>query len=347
MRNGNEAAGAGTVMGQGRAAMSFAVLAMAVVFAVNLAYALFYAPAGTAPGKVPVRILPGSDLRQIARSLQEAGIVADPRLFVWAAKLRGLERKLRSGDYQLEPSWSLPRLLSALQEGRGRTIMVTIPEGWRLEQIADRLQEAGVTDRGAFLAAAQHPELLRELGIPGPTAEGFLFPETYPFPAPAAAADVIDTMYRQFRKVWREIVAEGALTTLTPLEAVTLASLVEKETAAPEERPVVAGVFLNRLRLGWPLQSDPSVIYGVDGFTGNLTRRDLVAPTPYNTYVNRGLPPGPIAGPGKEALRAVLHPAPTDFLYFVARKDGTHQFSRTIAEHNRAVQRYQIAGRKR
>lgn len=352
MREGTEAAvtGATTVRGTTGTpwrAVGAAALAATLLCGLSLAYQYRFAPAGTGTGKTAVRILPGSDLRQIARALQQAGVVARPELFVWAARLRGLERRLQAGDYQLEPGWTLPTLLDALLAGKGRSLMVTIPEGWRLDQIADRLDEARIVDRGAFLAAARRPELLRQLGIPGPTAEGFLFPDSYPFPAPSSAEEVIGIMHRQFRKVWRELELEGPIGTMTPLEVVTLASIVERETAAPEERPVVAGVFLNRLRRGWPLQSDPTVIYGVEGFDGNLTRRDLRAPTPYNTYVIRGLPPGPIAAPGKESLRAVLHPAPGDFLYFVARKDGTHQFSRTLTEHNRAVQRYQLAGVRR
>jgi UPF0755 protein len=158
---------------------------------------------------------------------------------------------------------------------------------------------------------------------------------------------VIGAMHRQFRKVWGELVAAAPPRPLSQLAAVTLASIVERETAAPEERPVIAAVFLNRLRLGMPLQADPTVVYGIAGFDGDIRRRDLASPTPYNTYVIRGLPPGPIANPGREALAAVLAPADVDYLYFVARNDGSHQFSRTLADHNRAVRRYQIAGARR
>jgi UPF0755 protein len=154
-------------------------------------------------------------------------------------------------------------------------------------------------------------------------------------------------MHRQFRKVWMELSAAATPASLTLLQAVTLASIVERETAAPAERPLVAAVFLNRLRLGMPLQADPTVIYGIERFDGNLRRRDLAAAGPYNTYRIRGLPPGPIAAPGRESLASVLHPAPVDYLYFVARADGTHQFSRTLAEHSRAVQRFQLAGPRR
>jgi len=315
-------------------------LAAAALGGVGAWWAVFRQPAGSAAGPTLVTIERGSDLASIARTLEDAGALDHPRLFVWAARARGLERRLRAGDYWLDPGQSVAGLLAALLEGKGRTVTVTIPEGWRLEQIARRLEAAGVVPAEAFLAAAEDPALLAEIGIPGPSAEGFLFPETYPFPLPAEPAEAIRIMHRQFARVWAELLEEGTPAVPDPLAAVTLASIVERETSRPEERPLVAAVFLNRLRLGMPLQADPTVIYGIEDFDGNLTRRDLAAPTPYNTYVNRGLPPGPIASPGRAALRAVLHPALVDYLYFVSQGDGTHRFSRTLEEHNRAVQRF-------
>jgi UPF0755 protein len=333
----------------GRAAVPalFAVLGIGVALAVALAHLLLFAPAGTGAGQAVVRISAGSDLRQIARTLADAGVIASPRAFVLAARIGGLDRRLHPGDYRFDPGMSLPSLLSALLEGRGRTAVVTIPEGWRLEQIADRLAASGVCGREDFLAAARNPALLSGLAIPGPSAEGFLFPETYTLPLPADAAEVIRAMHRQFDKVWGELTPGLPASAPQQLATVTLASIVERETAAPGERPLVAAVFLNRLRLGMPLQADPTVIYGIDGFDGNIRRRDLKAPNPYNTYLIRGLPPGPIASPGRESLAAVLSPAPVDFLYFVARNDGTHQFSRSLDEHNRAVLRFQTAGGRR
>jgi UPF0755 protein len=326
----------------------FAVLGSGFALALSLAHLLVFAPAGPGGGPASVRVPAGSNLRQIARALADAGVVASPRAFVLAARIAGLDRQLRPGDYRFEPGLSFPSQLRALRDGRGRIAAITIPEGWRIEQIAERLAAAGVCARDAFLPATRDRVLLEELAIPGPSAEGFLFPETYALQLPTSPADVIRAMHRQFEKVWGELTAGSAPPALTPLATVTLASIVERETAAPEERPLVAAVFLNRLRLGMPLQADPTVIYGMDAFDGNIRRRDLTAANPYNTYVNRGLPPGPIANPGRESLAAVLMPASADFLYFVARNDGTHQFSRSLAEHNRAVQRYQVAaGRRR
>jgi UPF0755 protein len=324
----------------------FAAGGSGLVLALALAHLLFVAPAGSREGKPAVRIAPGSDLRQIARSLADAGVVTSPLAFELAARIAGFDRRLHPGDYRLDPTLSLPALVRALQEGRGRFATVTVPEGWRVEQIADRLASAGVCTHDDFLAAARDRSLLAELAIPGPSAEGFLFPETYALQLAMKPAEVIRMMHRQFEKVWAGLAA-GAPQGLTPLQAVTLASIVERETAAPEERPLVAAVFLNRLRRGMPLQADPTVIYGIENFDGDIRRRDLRAANPYNTYVIRGLPPGPIANPGRESLAAVLAPAPVDYLYFVARNDGTHQFSRSLDEHNRAVQRYQLAGPRR
>ena len=318
-------------------------LGIGIALAVALAHLLLFAPAGSGAGQVAVRIAAGNDLRQIARTLADAGVVASPRAFVLAARLGGLDRRLHPGDYHLDPGMSLPALLRALLEGRGRTAVVTIPEGWRLEQIAERLAASGVCGREAFLSATRNPALLSELAIPGPSAEGFLFPETYTLPLPADPPEVIRAMRRQFGKVWGELTAGAPIPPPPLLETVTLASIVERETSVPGERPIVAAVFRNRLRLGMPLQADPTVIYGIDRFDGNIRRRDLAAPNPYNTYVIRGLPPGPIANPGRDSLAAALAPAPVDFLYFVSRNDGTHQFSRSLAEHSRAVQRFQAA----
>lgn len=324
----------------------FAIVATAAAVGAAAAHLLFIAPAGAGGGRVSVSIAAGSDLGRIAEDLHKAGAIRNPLVFAAAARLQGLERRLRSGDYELDRSWSLPVLLRALLEGRGRTVRVTIPEGWRLGQIAARLEESGVTGAAVFLEAARDRGLLFRLGIPGPSAEGFLFPETYPFPAPATAEEVVRIMHRQFQRVWSELAAARGEPGPDLLETVTLASLIEKETSAPEERALVAAVFRNRLRRGMPLQSDPTVIYGIEDFDGNLRRSDLATPTPYNTYTIRGLPPGPIAAPGRAALQAALEPADADFLFFVSRGDGTHEFTRTLEEHNRAVRRYQIAGSK-
>ncbi len=310
-------------------------------------YAFYVLPVGPEDKTIVVQIDPGSDLGRISRNLEQAGVLSRARLFFWAARLARLEKRLRAGQYELETSWNLQTLLDTLASGRSRLVAVTFPEGLRLEEIARRLEAAGVTEAKAFLARSRDRSFLDSLGIPGPTAEGFLYPETYLFSAASRPEDVIAAMYRQFTLVFQDLLRTAPAPTLSMLHTTTLASLVEKETALPQERPLVAAVFLNRLRLARPLQCDPSVIYGIANFDGNLTRRDLQTDSPYNTYLHRGLPPGPIASPGRDSLRAALLPADKDFLYFVSRNDGSHHFSRTLAEHNRAVRRYQLARKSR
>jgi len=347
MRPRADAAHGGTARRRAGVAALFAVLGSGFALSLALTHLLMFAPAGIGTSRTSVSIAAGSDVRQIARTLADARVIDSQRAFVLAARITGFDRRLQPGDYQLDAGLSFPALLRALREGRGRTAAVTIPEGWRIEQIADRLAASGVCSRDDFLLATRDRSLLAELAIPGPSAEGFLFPETYALPLPADPAEVIRTMHRQFEKIWGELTAGAPFPTLSPLATVTLASIVERETTTPGERSLVAAVFLNRLRLGMPLQADPTVIYGIEAFDGNIRRRDLTSANPYNTYVIHGLPPGPIANPGRASLAAVLAPAPVDFLYFVARNDGTHQFSRSLTEHNRAVQRYQLAGGRR
>jgi UPF0755 protein len=321
--------------------------AVLVILSLSVLYTVFYAPVGQGSEMVLVRVESGSTLGTISSTLASAGVVSHPRLFFWSARLAGLERKLRSGDYEVYPSWKMPRLLDTLASGRSRLLSVTLPEGITVTEVASRLEAAGITDGAAFLELSRERELLDSLGIPGETAEGFLFPETYLFASSSRPRDVITAMVRQFWSVFEELRAANPGETLSPFELVTLASIVEKETGLPEERPLIAAVFVNRLARGTRLQSDPTVIYGMKDFNGNITRRDLKTPTPYNTYLIAGLPPGPIANPGRGALWATMSPAQVDYLYFVSKNDGSHQFSKSLKEHNRAVRQYQMAGRKR
>jgi UPF0755 protein len=200
--------------------------------------------------------------------------------------------------------------------------------------------------RKNFLDAATDPETVRGQGIEADTLEGYLFPDTYYFPRGLDSATIIATMVKQFRAAFKPAWEQQAEALgMTVHEVVTLASIIEKETGAPEERPLIASVFHNRLKKGMRLETDPTVIYGIPDFDGNIKRRHLETYTPYNTYKIKGLPPGPIASPGALALEAALYPAQSEFLYFVSKKDGTHQFSRTIKEHNAAVRKYQLRKR--
>lgn len=275
--------------------------------------------------------------------LEASGIVADPLRFRILARWHGFDRRIQAGEYLLSPAMTPLRLLRELAEGRVVLHRLTIPEGFTLEQIARAAGETGLTTAGAIRTLAFDPEFARAQGIPADDLEGYLFPDTYFFPRTVSARTIVLAMLDRFREVfgaeWR---ARAETMGWTVHEIVTLASIIERETGAPEERPLIGSVFLNRLRIGMRLQSDPTVIYGIADFDGNLTRKHLDTPTPYNTYQIAGLPPGPIASPGRDALEAALFPAESDYLYFVARGDGTHEFSKNLKAHNRAVRKFQL-----
>lgn len=302
-------------------------------------------PAGSGPERI-VEIPPGRDSRAVATLLAEEGIVRDALQFRILARLHGADRRIKAGEYLLSPALSPVEILDILTSGRAMLHRLTIPEGLTIRQIAGLVAQAGLGDAARFESLAMNPETARTSGIDaGHSAglEGYLFPETYHFPKSTSEASMIRVMTAEFHKVfgkeWKQRAAELGLSVH---QAVTLASIIEKETGAAVERPLIASVFYNRLRRKMRLQSDPTVIYGIPDFDGNLTRKHLDTPTPYNTYQIDGLPPGPIASPGRDSLRAALWPADTRYLYFVGRGDGTHQFSETLGEHNQAVRRYQL-----
>jgi UPF0755 protein len=226
--------------------------------------------------------------------------------------------------------------------GKGIFQSVTIPEGLTVREIAELLGKMQIADGAKFLALAAESELLQSLGLDHGGLEGYLFPDTYYFTPATPEREILLAMAEQFRKAIRPLLAQrDDGIGLSPHEIVTLASVVEKETGVEAERPLVSAVFHNRLKRQMPLQSDPTVIYGLKKFDGNLTRKDLREPSPYNTYRITGLPPGPICNPGLSSIRAALYPADVPFLYFVSKNDGTHLFSESLAEHNRAVKTYQ------
>jgi UPF0755 protein len=284
----------------------------------------------------------GSGLRRVATELEQGALVRNADAVVWLARLRGWESAIKTGEYELSPSWSSERILTRIISGKVRTYTAVLPEGIRATEIAERLDSAGLAEQEAFLRVVSDAEFARSLGVPAPTLEGYLYPETYEIPRDLPPKELARILVEQFNTTWRALEPRAADLELTKHQIVTLASIVEKETAAPEERPLIAAVFLNRLRKGMRLETDPTVIYGIADFDGNLRKRDLQnKQNPYNTYQIAGLPPGPIASPGADSLRAVVSPADSDYLYFVSRNDGTHEFSRTYREHVNAVNRYQ------
>jgi UPF0755 protein len=307
-----------------------------------------HTPIERAPGTV-FSLVPGESLRSIAAQLHDLGLLRHPVLFVaWARYKRG-DRAVRSGTYRIDRALSPVQLMELLLSGPAREPQwVTIPEGYSAAQVAQVLERKGLGGRDVFECLMADPALLTELNLPGSGFEGYLFPDTYAFERMTPPARILRAMVRRFRQVAEELAGERRRAGLTEVQMVTLASVVEKETGKVDERSLISGVFHNRLRLGMPLQSDPTVIYGLTTFDGDLTRENLRDPSPYNTYQHVGLPPGPIANPGRAALEAAVRPATTSARYFVSRNDGSHEFSASLEEHNRAVHRYQTrpAGKK-
>jgi UPF0755 protein len=327
------------------------IIILSVVFIICLGAAgagfLLYqyatTPTGTSETTVSVWIRPGQGFFETVTQLEEAGLIRHPKKFRWLAYLKGDERRIRAGEYMLSACMSPAAILEAMIRGETVVHKVVVPEGATMVKIARTLAKAGLVSEETFLRAASEGGLIQTLGLEGDTLEGYLFPETYHFPKGVTAEQIIKKMVAQFRSVFTAEWADKARTKgLTTPEVVTLASIVEKETAKPEERPLIAAVFLNRLKRNMRLESDPTVIYGIKNFDGNLTRKDLKTLTPYNTYQARGLPPGPIANPGRASIEAVLYPSAEPYLYFVSKNDGSHHFSRTLQEHNRMVRRYQL-----
>ncbi len=307
----------------------------------------FVTPAEKGGSKQLVIVREGLSLKEVAGELERKEIITSKALFELWAEILGYSRKIKAGEYELGSHMAPKRILEKLIKGEVVTYPVTVPEGFTAEQIAQLLHEGGLMNKEKFLSLMNDPSLLEEHGISAPSLEGYLYPETYHFARGISARSTIDAMVGRFWQVVSPLKERIDEVGMNLNEVITLASIVEKETGLAEERSTIASVFLNRLKKGMRLESDPTVIYGIKDFDGNLTRKDLDKATPYNTYSIRGLPPGPIASPGLEAIRAVLYPRKTDYLYFVSKNDGSHHFSRTLSEHNKAVQIYQKDRRRR
>jgi len=289
----------------------------------------------------------GSTLKQVAAELEKKEIITSKRLFMLWGRLTRYSRNIKAGEYRLNSGMTPAKILEILGKGAIISHAVTIPEGFTRKQIGELLEEKGLVDKDKFLSLTGDPAVARHYGISGPGLEGYIFPDTYRFGRDLHPQEVIDVMLRRFMEVFSKFRKRADQLGMTLEQVITLASIVEKETGSADERPIIASVFLNRLKRNMRLESDPTVIYGIKYFNGNLTKKDLAKRTPYNTYVINGLPPGPIANPGRETIKAVLYPAKTEYLYFVSKNNGHHYFSKTLSEHNRAVQTYQKGLRKR
>ncbi len=313
---------------------------------------------------VTIYIPPGTSFKQIQHILSSAGLIEPDRRFLILARLTGAGGRLRAGEYRLPGRISPLELLRRLRQGKTLRHFLTIPEGANIFQVARIIADSGLTDERQAMALLRDSDFIHSLGLRETSLEGYLFPDTYAFKRGMTARSVIGRMVKRMtikftgecrrQSLDDKVIIDCNLLSLPSTadflpkgyihlkarEALILASIVEKETAAPEERPIIAEVFLNRLRKGMRLQTDPTVIYGLKKFHSPLTKIDLRTSTPYNTYLLPALPQGPICNPGSAALRAVMRPASGNYYYFVSRHNGRHFFSTTLKEHNRAVRKY-------
>lgn len=283
----------------------------------------------------------GYTMKKIAKELKRSRIIGSATLLSLYARIQKADEKVQAGTYRLTDGMSPAEILAKLINGDVYEVRFVVPEGYSIYQIAELLDSRKIFPKASFLRQCFSPNLLQELNIPAKSVEGFLLPRTYTIKPGTDPATLIKEMVARFRSTYELKYANLAKSLGLPeLEVLTLASMIEKEAVVPEERPLIASVFFNRLKKNMPLQSDPTAVYGIRAFAGKISKKDILRETPYNTYSINGLPPGPIGNPGEDSIKAVLTPARTPYLYFVARKDGTHHFSRTLEEHNRAVDMY-------
>jgi UPF0755 protein len=324
-----------------RAAFLLALLAAAA----GVGWLAWFAHRPLALPAVPYEftVRPGASLKGVARELASQGVFPEAESFWILGRSLGKAGSIRAGTYRLDAPVTPLALLDKLARGDVMLVPILFVEGTTFRQW---LAQLAANPRVRHTLAGKDEEQVRAaLGIEDRSLEGWFFPDTYRFSPGSSDVEILRrahlAMARRLDAAWKE--RDADLPLATPYDALILASIVEKETAVPAERPLIASVFLNRLRRGMRLQTDPTVIYGMGSrYDGNIRRKDLEEDTPWNTYTRAGLPPTPIAMPGEEALRAVVHPAASEYLYFVARGDGSHEFSRTLEQHNRAVARYQL-----
>jgi UPF0755 protein len=300
----------------------------------------------TPPKPQVIKIKAGNSFTQIANHLQESGIISDAKRFTLLAHWKDATGQIQAGEYLFEKATRPEEVLARLTAGDILKFKVTIPEGFNLREIAARLETTGIGSAADFMTLCTDTGFIRSLGIDATSLEGYLFPETYTYTSSSTLPQQLRAMVAQMRAhLTPDLLENAKAVNLDSHQLITLASIIQKEAGNVTEMPLISAVFHNRLRRGIALQADPTVIYGIADFDGNLTRKHLATPTPYNTYRQRGLPPGPIASPGLLALHAAANPVKSKNLYFVARGDGTHEFSATLRDHNNAVRRYQLRQR--
>lgn len=319
------------------------LIALGLVGCLLLSFFFYLIFRGEADGEVKDLLIPrGATLAQVSEVLHQNEVVGDPKLFKILLRLTRGNSKVRAGEFRFKTHMSALNALSVLYNDEEIVHQVTIPEGWTVRQIAEVIAAAKLVNREKFLELALSKSSATRYGLKTPTLEGFLYPDTYAFSLIDGEERIIDRMVQQFLTHYKnELRADAEAQGMSLETLVTLASVIEKETGSSNEREIISSVFHNRLKKGMRLQSDPTTIYGIANFNGNLTKADLLRYSPYNTYVINGLPPGPIANPGIATLKATLHPAKTEYLFFVSNNQGAHVFSKTYQEHARYVSGYQ------
>jgi UPF0755 protein len=318
-----------------------------IVFTCILAAALVYCsfvmlvPTREAAGNAEIRIPKGATFRQAADILAKEKLIRDRNVFLLLGRLTGADRNIKAGYYRIWAGMSPLDIFTLLRKGQIVVYEIRVIEGESLPDIAASFAAAGITTQDAFMKLARDPNFLSAYGIDAPSIEGYIFPDTYFVPKGMPAEDAVGTMIKSMReKFTGTMLRRMRELGMNERQVLTLASIIEKEAVIDSERPLISAVYHNRLKKGMPLQADPTCIYGFKSSREKITKEDLLRKTPYNTYVIKGLPPGPIASPGLKSIMAALYPADVPYLYFVSRDDRSHQFSTTIEEHEKAVKLY-------
>lgn len=316
------------------------LLGTGLIAAIIWYFTLLNRPVGDGTHVYGITIAKGTPFSVVAAELEQAGVIRSAFHLRLVGRIHGLDSKIQAGDYRIADSMLPGRILEKLVTGQTDGYRFTLPEGYSSYQAAELLEQQGVFKAADFLVACTDKALLKKLGISAESAEGYLYPRTYQVGFGMDAKGLVKEMVREFYHQITELRPLVEENNLNLHQVVILASMVEKEAVLAEEKPLIASVFLNRLKVGMPLQSDPTAIYGVRHFGGKVNKQDLQLDSPYNTYRVKGLPAGPIGNPGQDSILAVLKPADTDYYYFVARQNGSHQFSRTYKEHIQGINRF-------
>ena len=317
-----------------------------------IAYNQILTPPSEDPTEVVFEVPPGKIFKVIAHELQEQGIVKNGTLFSLYARVLHEAGKMKVGEYSLRRNMTPNEVLAVITSGKSIARNFTISEGLNIFEISENYEKAGFGKRADFLALCLDKTFIKQqLGEEHESLEGYLFPETYQLTKYTSTQELLQTMTRRFSAVYAELSPQSEIKGLDRHQIMTLASIIEKETGAPEERPLISSIFHNRLKKGMLLQTDPTIIYGMAEQTQKteikISKEDILRPTRYNTYVIKGLPPGPIANPGREAILAAMKPANSEYLFFVSQNNGTHVFSKDYASHEKAVQKFQVDAKAR